>query len=314
MRAAIAVATVVVGANAMGAQSSQSGAASWTQFRAPDSSFAIMIPAGRPFEVRSRDTGYVSETIYSTGAGTTALAVIVQSHRPGASNRHMPDAQTFCVTCLGRVVSDTTIPDGPHSGRWVLVDSGSGDANIRVTSMFRLVGLGRHLDVISARSQFGQSPSTDAGWFLDSFRFCTAMDSCPVISDGPPPWSASPFKYLPPTRAPYGEVLSFTVDLGQAFLEYQVDKAVMPVPGSVVPVYPPELKVRKVEGEVVAAFVVDTAGLAEVNSLKILKSTDSAFTEAVRSALPQMRFIPAMVGNKKGRQLVQQPFVFAIAK
>jgi TonB family protein len=154
----------------------------------------------------------------------------------------------------------------------------------------------------------------DAGWFLDSFRLCAFIDPCPVIADGPPPWNASPFKYLPPSRAPSGEVFSSTPDFGQPFIVHQVDKTAMTVPGSTTPVYPPELKARKVEGEVVTSFVIDTAGLAEVQTLKILKSTDSLFTEAVKVALPQMRFIPAMVGGMKVRQLVQYPFVFTIAK
>jgi protein TonB len=34
----------------------------------------------------------------------------------------------------------------------------------------------------------------------------------------------------------------------------------------------------------------------------------------VKNALPRMRFIPAEVGDKKVRQLVQQPFSFAITK
>ena len=67
----------------------------------------------------------------------------------------------------------------------------------------------------------------------------------------------------------------------------------MTAPGSPAPIYPPELKARKVEGEVVASFAIDTAGLAEVNTLKILKSTDALFADAVKAALPQMRFIPA---------------------
>jgi TonB family protein len=317
MRAAVAIGWVVLGESALsalGAQSPQSGDVSWTQYRAPDSSFAVMIPAGRPFERRSHDTGYVSETIYFNDGGTARFAVRAQSHRQGASIRHLPNVETFCVTCLGRVVSDTTIGVGPHAGRWVLVDSGSGDANGKVTSIYRLLGWGAHVYVASASSQIGQSLSSDAGWFLDSFRLCTFIDPCPVIADGLPPWNASPFKYLPPSRAPNGELFSGPLDFGQPFLEYQVDEPVKTVPGSAVPLYPPDLKARKVDGEVVVAFVVDTAGLAEVTTLKILKSTNELFTEAVRAALPEMRFVAAMVAGRKVRQLVQQPFVFNISK
>jgi TonB family protein len=313
MRAAIAIGTVVLGASALSAQSPPSRAASWTQFWAPDSSFAVMVPAGRPLERSTQDSGYVTENFYINDGGPTRFAVRVQMRRQGASIQHGPSAEAFCATCLGKVMSDTTIAIGPRIGRWVLVDSGSGDPNGKATSMHRVFAWGARVYVISASARFGQSLSSDAGWFLSSFRLCMLGDPCPDIADAPPPWPASPFHYLPPTVT--GGDLSFgTPDLGQPFFEYQVDKPVMAVPGSALPVYPPELKARKVEGEVVVAFVVDTAGMAEVNTLKILKSTDSAFTEAVRVALPQMRFIPALVGQKKVRQLVQQPFVFAISK
>jgi protein TonB len=100
----------------------------------------------------------------------------------------------------------------------------------------------------------------------------------------------------------------------QTYFEYQVEKPVMAVPGSPAPRYPDILKSAGVEGEVVVAFVVDTTGRADVSSLKILKATHELFAAAVRTALPSMRFLPAEVGGKKVKQLVQQPFVFNIMK
>lgn len=100
----------------------------------------------------------------------------------------------------------------------------------------------------------------------------------------------------------------------QTYFEYQVEKPVMAVPGSPTPRYPDILKSAGVEGEVVVAFVVDTTGRADIGSLKILKSTHELFAAAVRTALPQMRFLPAEVGGKKVKQLVQQPFAFNIVK
>jgi protein TonB len=100
----------------------------------------------------------------------------------------------------------------------------------------------------------------------------------------------------------------------QTYFEYQVEKPVMAVPGSPAPRYPDILKSAGVEGEVVVAFVVDTTGRADIGSLKILKSTHELFAAAVRTALPQMRFLPAEVGGKKVKQLVQQPFAFNIVK
>ena len=98
------------------------------------------------------------------------------------------------------------------------------------------------------------------------------------------------------------------------YFEYQVEKPARQAPGSVAPHYPDSLKVAKVEGEVVAAFVVDTTSLADTTTLKILKSTHHLFSAAVRDALPRMRFIPAEIRGVKVKQLVQQPFVFNFAK
>ena len=104
------------------------------------------------------------------------------------------------------------------------------------------------------------------------------------------------------------------VQSDQPYFEFQVEKPVVPAPGSTSPRYPDMLRQAGVEGEVLAQFVVDTTGRAEANSLKILKSSHDLFVQSVRNALPQMKFIPAEVGGRKVKQLVQQPFTFSISK
>ena len=104
------------------------------------------------------------------------------------------------------------------------------------------------------------------------------------------------------------------VQSDQPYFEFQVEKPVVPAPGSVSPRYPDMLRQAGVEGEVLAQFVVDTTGKAEAGSLKILKSSHDMFVQSVKNALPQMKFIPAEVGGRKVKQLVQQPFTFSISK
>jgi protein TonB len=104
------------------------------------------------------------------------------------------------------------------------------------------------------------------------------------------------------------------VQSDQPYFEFQVEKPVVPAPGSISPRYPDMLRQAGVEGEVLAQFVVDTTGKAEPGSLKILKSSHDMFVQSVKNALPQMKFIPAEVGGKKVKQLVQQPFTFSISK
>jgi len=77
--------------------------------------------------------------------------------------------------------------------------------------------------------------------------------------------------------------------------------------------YPPALRAAHREGEVLAQFVVDPRGVPDLTTFKVIKSSDAAFTDAVRAALPSMRFSPARVGGAAVRQLIQQSFIFALS-
>lgn len=97
------------------------------------------------------------------------------------------------------------------------------------------------------------------------------------------------------------------------YMEFQVEKPVEKIGGDA-PEYPASLRDSGVEGTVLAQFVVNESGRYEPGSLKILSSTNSAFTAAVKDALPRMRFSAAQIGGKKVQQLVQMPFQFHLAK
>ena len=100
----------------------------------------------------------------------------------------------------------------------------------------------------------------------------------------------------------------------QPYFEFQVEKQVAQIPGSGSPRYPDMLRSANVEGEVLAQFVVDTTGRAEMSTFKTLKSSHDLFTNSVKSALANMKFYPAEVGGRKVKQLVQMPFVFSLNK
>ena len=95
------------------------------------------------------------------------------------------------------------------------------------------------------------------------------------------------------------------------YMEFQVEKAVERIGGDS-PVYPEFLKSSGVEGQVLAQFVVNESGRYEPGSLKILSSSNPAFTAAVKDALPRIKFSAAQIGGKKVQQLVQMPFQFHI--
>jgi len=104
------------------------------------------------------------------------------------------------------------------------------------------------------------------------------------------------------------------IDNNQTFFDFQVEKPVAPVPNTGVPRFPDILRSSSIEGEVLAQFVVDTTGRVEVSSFKVIRTSHELFSASVRQALPNMRFLPAEVGGRKVKQLVQQPFVFALQK
>ena len=104
------------------------------------------------------------------------------------------------------------------------------------------------------------------------------------------------------------------VNTDQPYFEFQVEKQVQQIPGTGNLRYPDMLRSANVEGEVLAQFVVDADGRYEAGTFKVLKSTHELFTQAVKNALPNMRFYPAEVGGKKVKQLVQQPCTFSLTK
>ncbi|MEJ7810797.1 MAG: TonB family protein [Gemmatimonadaceae bacterium] len=104
------------------------------------------------------------------------------------------------------------------------------------------------------------------------------------------------------------------VNADHAYFEFQVDRPVSQATNSARPVYPQPLKKLGLAGQVEARFVVDTLGVPDTASFKVVTSTHDLFTGAVRSALPNMRFVPAEVKKRKVKQLVSQRFTFAPPK
>jgi len=96
------------------------------------------------------------------------------------------------------------------------------------------------------------------------------------------------------------------------FSELDVDSAATRYEWSAAPVYPPDMLQQSLPGIVRAEFVVAQSGYADTTTLRILESTNSDFTKAVRDALPYMRFRPAKFGGKPVNQLVLQEFRFQI--
>jgi hypothetical protein len=78
------------------------------------------------------------------------------------------------------------------------------------------------------------------------------------------------------------------------------------------PMYPTKLAVRGERGLVSAIFVVSEDGKPEMETLQFLSSADSAFTDAVRSAIGHWSFYPAELNGRKVAQVVQETFDFGL--
>ena len=108
-------------------------------------------------------------------------------------------------------------------------------------------------------------------------------------------------------------VKSAPIATDQPYFEFQVEKPVA-VSSITPPRFPEMLRSANVAGEVLAQFVVDTTGRVEMNTFKVLKEDHPLFTQAVKTSLQGARFLPAEVGGRKVKQLVQQPFQFSLSK
>lgn len=101
------------------------------------------------------------------------------------------------------------------------------------------------------------------------------------------------------------------VDPNKAYMDFQVEEQVSPISGTHVD-YPESMRSSGVEGQVDAQFVVDENGRVQGGTFKVMNSPNAAFVDAVKRALPGMRFKPAKIGSTKVSQVVQQSFKFKL--
>jgi TonB family protein len=97
-----------------------------------------------------------------------------------------------------------------------------------------------------------------------------------------------------------------------AFALLDVDSGAVRDPHSAAPSYPADMEARGINGLVKVRFVVDSTGLVDPSTIKILETTNESFARAVRAAMPDMRFRPAMIGTHPVRQMSEQDFAFKV--
>jgi protein TonB len=114
----------------------------------------------------------------------------------------------------------------------------------------------------------------------------------------------------PATPTASGGAHDGTGDDGAPMFAAPVEKPAIPRSGNPSPKYPSLLESSRVEGAVLVQFVVDTLGVADMSSFKVLDATNELFAESTRATLTKWRFYPAEAGGRKVKQIVQLPLKF----
>lgn len=99
-----------------------------------------------------------------------------------------------------------------------------------------------------------------------------------------------------------------------AFTIIDVDSVAERDPLSAAPVYPKAMLERAIEGSATLRFVIDSTGLVDLSTIRVMSSTHQEFAAAVRDAMPRMRYRPATRGATAVRQLVEQAFKFELGR
>jgi len=99
-----------------------------------------------------------------------------------------------------------------------------------------------------------------------------------------------------------------------AYSVLDVDSAAVRDPNSAAPAYPPVMMLKGIEGHATMRFVIDSTGTIDLSTVTLLDASHAEFVQAVREAMPKMRFHPAKVGLQSVRQLAEQLFRFELKK
>jgi TonB family protein len=144
------------------------------------------------------------------------------------------------------------------------------------------------------------------------FRSSRGLESCGVIVI----WSRveAPEPREPRRRAQSQKASTDSSAVGlRVYSAEEVDTAAgFDSTGMSQPFYPDSLYAFRIEGEVVAQFVVDTTGHVVPESISTVSSTHPAFAEAVRRALRRSKFRPAVRGGRPVRQVMVLPYRFVM--
>ncbi|MGH7662695.1 MAG: TonB family protein [Gemmatimonadaceae bacterium] len=93
------------------------------------------------------------------------------------------------------------------------------------------------------------------------------------------------------------------------------DSTIVPAPAvaeCAVPLYPDHLRIIGIEGDVIVAFRVDSAGMPDTTTIEVVETVDVMFTDAVLASIPHIAFEPARRAGRPTSVWVKMPFSFEL--
>jgi protein TonB len=99
-----------------------------------------------------------------------------------------------------------------------------------------------------------------------------------------------------------------------AYASADVEKVVAELGTNPRPRYPSRLQDEQVEASFVVRYVVDSTGRVDRRTFEFPATTHRLLVKSVRDALVRSRFIPAELGGRRVRQLVQQRYSFVLRR
>ena len=101
------------------------------------------------------------------------------------------------------------------------------------------------------------------------------------------------------------------LERGEVFAAGSVDTPATPPAGvSGLPIYPDSMYAARLSGRVEVEFVVNAEGRVRMDTFNVVSTTHRVLAEAVRRALEQTGFVPAVRAGQRVSQVVQMPFQF----
>ena len=93
-----------------------------------------------------------------------------------------------------------------------------------------------------------------------------------------------------------------------------IDTSAVQLPENPKPVYPEDMLRQLVEAQFVVYFVIDSTGVVDTTTIEVPPSVKKPFAVAVRAALAQWHFYPAIKQGRPVRQFMGQEFMFRIVR